>query len=71
MQTSLKELRPGHRRSRTRRPSTEWIPVRVPAMVDADLWQMAQEQLAANRARAIRNNTKHQYLLPHIPHPVS
>jgi site-specific DNA recombinase len=63
MQTSLKDLRPGHRRSRTPRPSTEWIPVRVPAVVDTDLWQMAQEQLAANRTRATRNNTKHQYLL--------
>ena len=63
MQTGLKDLRPGNRRSRTRRPSTEWIPVRVPAVLDADLWQMAQEQLAANRTRATRNNTKHHYLL--------
>lgn len=63
MQTRLKDLRPGNRRSRTRRPSTDWIPVHVPAVVDADLWQMAQEQLAANRTRATRNNTKHHYLL--------
>jgi site-specific DNA recombinase len=63
LQTSLKELRPGHRRSRTRRPSTAWIPVPVPAVVEADLWPMAQEQLAANRTRATRHNTKPHYLL--------
>jgi site-specific DNA recombinase len=63
MQMGLKDLRPGNRRSRTRRPSTEWIPVRVPAVVDTDLWQIAQEQLAANRSRATRHNTKHHYLL--------
>jgi site-specific DNA recombinase len=63
MQTGLKDLRPGNRRSRTLRPSTEWIPVRVPTVIDPELWQMAQEQLAANRARSTRHNTKHQYLL--------
>jgi site-specific DNA recombinase len=62
LQTGLKDLRPGNRRSRTRRPQEDWIPVRVPALIDAELWRMAQEQLASNRARAARN-TQHEYLL--------
>lgn len=62
LQTGLKDLRPGNRRSRTRRPQEEWIPVQVPALIDAELWRMAQEQLASNRARAARN-TQHEYLL--------
>jgi len=37
--------------------------VRVPAIIDAELWQMAQEQLAHNRTRATRHNTQHEYLL--------
>ena len=37
--------------------------MRVPALVDLDLWDLAQAQLARNRERATRNNTKHEYLL--------
>ena len=62
LQTGLKDLRPGNRRSRTRRPQEEWIPVQVPALINAELWRMAQEQRASNRARAARN-TPHEYLL--------
>ena len=62
LQTSLKDLRPGNRRGRTLRPQEDWIPVQVPAVITAELWQMAQEQLAVNRARAPRN-TQHEYLL--------
>jgi site-specific DNA recombinase len=36
--------------------------VQVPALIDAELWRMAQEQRASNRARAVRN-TQHEYLL--------
>jgi site-specific DNA recombinase len=63
LQTGLKDRRPGNRRSRALRPPEDWIPVRVPAIVDPELWQMAQEQLAQNRARATRHNTQHEYLL--------
>jgi site-specific DNA recombinase len=35
----------------------------VPALVDPDLWDLAQAQLARNRERATRNNTTHEYLL--------
>jgi site-specific DNA recombinase len=61
--TGFKDLRPGDRRSQSFRPVEEWIPVPVPAIIDADLWRLAQEQLARNRERATRNNTRHQYLL--------
>jgi len=61
--TSLKDLRPGNGRSRAARPQEDWIPVRVPALVDPEVWEMAQQQLARNRERAQRNNTKHYYLL--------
>jgi len=59
----LKDIRPGNNRSRIARPREEWITVRVPALVDPDLWESAQVQLAHNRERATRNNTKHDYLL--------
>jgi site-specific DNA recombinase len=60
---SLKDLRPGNGRSRAARPPEDWIPVRVPAIVDPEVWEMAQQQLARNRERAQRNNSKHSYLL--------
>ena len=60
---SLKDLRPGNGRSRAARPPEDWIPVRVPALVEPEVWEMAQQQLARNRERAQRNNTKHTYLL--------
>jgi site-specific DNA recombinase len=59
----LKDIRPGNNRSRIARPRDEWITVPVPALVDPDLWELAQGQLAYNRERATRNNTKHDYLL--------
>jgi site-specific DNA recombinase len=59
----LKDRRPGNGQGRTRRPQTEWIPVRVPALIDPGLWARAQAQLARNRERAQRHNTQHPYLL--------
>jgi site-specific DNA recombinase len=59
----LKDLRPGNGRGRTVRPAEEWIPVHVPAIVDAEVWGMAQAQLARNRERATRHNTQPRYLL--------
>ena len=35
----------------------------MPAIIDAELWRLAQEQLARNRERATRNNTRRRYLL--------
>ena len=59
----LKDVRPGNLRSRSFRPKEEWIAVRVPALVDPELWELAQTQLATNKERATRNNSKHDYLL--------
>jgi site-specific DNA recombinase len=59
----LKDRPPGNGQGRTRRPQTEWIPVRVPALIDPETWERAQGQLARNRERAQRNNTQHRYLL--------
>ena len=53
----------GSRTSHALRPTQEWIPVPVPAIIDVDTWRLAQEQLAHNRQRARRNNTRHEYLL--------
>jgi site-specific DNA recombinase len=61
--TGFKDLRPGNLRSHAERPKEEWIPVKVPAIVDPETWDLAQEQLRKNRERARRNNTKHRYLL--------
>ena len=45
----LKDRHPGNGQSRTRRPQSEWIPVRVPALIDPETWDRAQGQLARNR----------------------
>ena len=59
----LKDRHPGNGQGRTRRPQTEWIPVRVPALIDPETWERAQAQLVQNRERAQRHNTQHPYLL--------
>jgi site-specific DNA recombinase len=63
MKRGFKDIRPGNGRSRRLRPREDWIPVKVPAIIDSDLWSLAQEQLAINSERATRHNTKHDYLL--------
>jgi site-specific DNA recombinase len=63
MEGGHKDQHPGNLRSRRERPPEEWISVPVPALVDPELWRLAQEQLARNREKATRNNTKHDYLL--------
>jgi len=59
----LKDRHPGNGQGRTRRPRSEWIPVRVPALIDPETWERAQAQLVRNRERAQRHNTQHPYLL--------
>ncbi|HVA63487.1 MAG TPA: recombinase family protein [Terriglobales bacterium] len=58
-----KDRRPGNQQGSMQRPQEEWIPVRVPALVPSDTWDLAQAQLAANRQQASRNNHRHPYLL--------
>ena len=62
-QHGFKDLRPGNRRGRGLRPREEWIAVRVPALIDPETWGLAQAQLARNRERSPRHNTRHAYLL--------
>jgi site-specific DNA recombinase len=61
--TGFKDRRPGNQRGKVQRPPEEWIPVRVPALIPADTWDLAQAQLATNRQHASRNNHQHPYLL--------
>jgi site-specific DNA recombinase len=59
MERGHKDQHPGNLRSRRERALEEWITVKVPALVDPELWRLAQEPLARNREKATRNNTKH------------
>ena len=59
----LKDRGPGNGQGRTRRPQIEWIPIRVPALIDPETWDRAQSQLARKRERAQRNNPQHPSLL--------
>jgi site-specific DNA recombinase len=43
-------------------PESEWIHVKIPAIIDKELWEQAQVCLAKNRQLSKRN-TKKQYLL--------
>jgi site-specific DNA recombinase len=55
--------RAGQPTCRKDRPREEWIPIPVPAIVDAITYQDASEQLARNSALSFRNNTRNDYLL--------
>jgi site-specific DNA recombinase len=59
----FKDRRPGNGGSRAERPREDWIALAVPALVDPETWDLAQEQLARNREQARRNNHVHSYLL--------
>jgi len=48
---------------RQARPREEWIPIRVPAIIDESTHQDSQDQLARNSALSFRNNTRNDYLL--------
>ena len=60
-----------HRRSRRpealtcrrERPREEWVPIRVPALVDEETHELAAAQLARNADAATRHNTRNFYLL--------
>lgn len=48
--------------SRVQRPKEEWLKVKVPAIVEPDLFNQVQEQLKRNK-RARSNNKKNNYLV--------
>lgn len=63
-QTRYSALRPiGQGQSTILRPEAEWIPIPVPALVDAESFARVQEKLAQNQRTAARNNKQNQYLL--------
>ena len=45
------------------RPSEEWIPIAVPAIVEQAVFEQVQNKLAQNQQGAARNNKRHQYVL--------
>lgn len=45
------------------RPEMQWIPVTVPALITAEVFDQVQEKLAHNQRSARRHNTRHRYLL--------
>jgi site-specific DNA recombinase len=45
-------------------PPAEWVTIPVPALVTADLWEMVQEQLRENAARARQGQREARNLLP-------
>ena len=45
------------------RPREQWIAISVPALVDQEMWDRAQAQLARNAALSFRHNARHSYLL--------
>jgi site-specific DNA recombinase len=55
--------RAGQPTCRKDRPREEWIPIPVPAIVDAMSYQDASEQLARNSALSFRDNARNDYLL--------
>ena len=57
-----KPRQPG-KHAKSLRPSSEWITIAVPAIIEPEYWEQAQQQLKLNKERAPRNNKKHDYLL--------
>jgi site-specific DNA recombinase len=55
--------RAGTATCRQPRPREEWIPIRVPAIIDESTHRDAKEQLARNSVLSFRNNTRNDYLL--------
>ena len=49
--------------SRIEKPKSEWWKVKVPAIIDKELFNKVQEQLKKNKKYSKRHNTKNKYLL--------
>ena len=55
--------RAGTATCRQPKPREEWIPIRVPALIDEATHRDAKEQLARNAVLSFRNNAHNEYLL--------
>ncbi len=53
----------GKGRTNILRSQEEWIPIRVPAIVSEEVWELVQAKLTKNQQNARRNNKSHEYLL--------
>jgi site-specific DNA recombinase len=53
----------GGKGCRRLRPEEQWIPIPVPPLIEQEIWDRAQAQLARNAALASRNSKRHDYLL--------
>ena len=51
------------KRSQSLRPKSEWQPVAVPAIIDRQTWEKAQERLEEGRNRSRKGKANHPYLL--------
>lgn len=56
------KYRRNKKNSRRMRPKDQWVPIKVPAIIDRRTWQLAQAQLKRNSELSPRN-VKYQYLL--------
>lgn len=59
----VKRYRHRRKSGKVDRPREQWIPVSVPAIIDYETWQKAQDLLKVNARRSRRNNKKNSYLL--------
>ena len=59
----LETVRKKANSSQSLRPAAEWIAIGVPAIIEPELWEQAQQQMKLNKERAPRNNKKQDYLL--------
>jgi site-specific DNA recombinase len=59
--SALKPVGPGYSSEPT--PVEEWITIPVPAVIDRETFELAQQRLDQNKQMARRNNTAHNYLL--------
>ena len=61
-----KEYRRYKKGSRKARPKNEWLPIKVPAIIEPEFFDKVQQQLARNKRINKRNNKKNNYLLQGI-----
>lgn len=59
----LEKYRKNLKGSRVARPKSDWLMVNVPAIIDKEVFDKAQVQLARNKKFSKRNNNKNHYLL--------
>jgi site-specific DNA recombinase len=54
---------PRKQRKRIATDPSKWIPIKIPAIISRETWELAQQQIAKNKAQSPRNNVKKLYLM--------